>query len=109
MDNITKCNASTKPTVNGDAVVTAFTFNWDNVSPEEIRAMAQSALVIKMQSQFRRDAVKNGTAIPAELTVNVADHKPGTRGPRPQKSIMEQIATMTAEQRAALLAQLTAA
>jgi hypothetical protein len=109
MDNITKCNASTKPTATGDAVVTAFTFNWDNVSAEEIRAMAQSALVIKMQSQFRRDAVKNGEAIPTEITENVADHKPGTRAVRTQKSIMEQIATMTAEQRAALLAQLTAA
>jgi hypothetical protein len=109
MDNITKCNASTKPTANGDAVVTAFTFNWADVSPEEIRAMAQSALVIKMQSQFRRDAVKQGAGIPTEITVNVVDHKPGTRAARPQKSIMEQIATMTAEQRAELLAQLTAA
>ena len=106
MDNITRCNASTKPNADGIAVNTAFTFNWDNVSPEEIRAMAQSALVIKMQSAFRRDATKNGAAIPATCDVNVADHKPGTRAVRVTKSLDAQIAELNDEQRAALLARL---
>lgn len=106
MDNITRCNASTKPTADGTPVNTAFTFNWDNVTPEEIRAMAQSALVIKMQSTFRRDAVKNGVAIPATCDVNVADHKPGTRAVRVTKSLDAQIAELDDAQRAALLARL---
>lgn len=106
MDNITHCNASTKPTADGTPVNTAFTFNWDNVTPEEIRAMAQSALVIKMQSTFRRDAVKHGTAIPETRDVNVADHKPGTRAVRVTKSLDAQIAELDDTQRAALLERL---
>jgi hypothetical protein len=106
MDNITRCNASTKPEQNGTPVNTAFTFNWDNVTPEEIRAMAQSGLVIKMQSAFRRDATKNGTAIPTTCDVNVADHKPGTRAVRVTKSLDAQIAELSDDQRAALLARL---
>lgn len=106
MDNITRCNASTKPTANGEAVNTSFTFNWDNVTVDDMRAMAQSALVIKLQSQFRRDAVKHGTPIPATLEVNVADHKPGVRAVRVTKSLDEQIAELSDEQRAALLARL---
>lgn len=106
MDNITRCNASTKPNADGTPVNTAFTFNWDNVTPEEIRAMAQSGLVIKLQSQMRRDAVKHGTAIPTTLNVNVADHKPGTRAVRVTKSLDAQIDELNDEQRAALLARL---
>lgn len=108
MDNITRCNASTKPSQTGTAVNTAFTFNWDNVTADEIRAMAQSGLVIKLQSQMRRDAVKNGAAIPATLNVNVSDHKPGTRAVRVVKSLDQQIGELNDEQRAALLARLMA-
>lgn len=106
MDNITRCNASTKPNADGVSVNTAFTFNWDNVSPEDMRAMAQSGLVIKKQSEFRRNATKNGTPIPETCDVNVAEHKPGTRAVRVTKSLDAQIAELDDTQRAALLARL---
>jgi hypothetical protein len=108
-ENITRCNASTKPSANGVATVTAFTFDWTGMTDADIRAMAQSGLVIKLQSQFRRDAKKNGTAIPATLNVKVTDHKPGTRTVKTERPLIERINELSPDERAALLAQLTAA
>jgi hypothetical protein len=96
----TRASVSTKANKEStEAVKTALIINWEGCTVEEIQAMAQQALIVKLQSGWR----KNG--IPETVTVKAADHKVGVR--TPGKSILEKVAAMTAEQKAELLAMLT--
>jgi hypothetical protein len=95
MNNETRVSVSTKADKNAEPVKTSLIINWDDCTPEEIRAMAQQALVVKLQSGWR----KNG--IPEDITVKAADHKVGQRAPA--KSLLEKVATLTSEQKAELL------
>lgn len=99
MQNETRASVSTKATKDGEAVKTALIINWEGCTVEEIQAMAQQALVVKLQSGWR----KNG--IPEAVTVKAADHKVGQRTPG-GKSLLEKVATLSPEQKAELLAML---
>lgn len=101
--NTTSREVSTKADARAEAVTTKLTIDWEGISQEEIRAMAEQALVVKLQGNWR----KNG--IPAEVTVKASDYKPGTRQAAPAKgNILAAIEKMTPEQKAELLARLTA-
>jgi hypothetical protein len=107
MENITKVSASTKADKSAaEAVITNMVIDWSGMTPEDVRAMAQAGLVIKLQSQFRRDA-KKGVAIPKELKVKAYDHRVGTRTVKVEKPLIERIAELSDAERAALIAQLT--
>jgi hypothetical protein len=95
MNNETRVSVSTKADKVAEPVKTALIINWDGCTVEEIQAMAQQALVVKLQSGWR----KNG--IPTDITVKAADHKVGQRAPG--KTLLEKVATLTAEQKAELL------
>lgn len=100
MQNETRASVSTKQDKTAtEAVKTALIIDWTGCTVEEIQAMAQQALIVKLQSGWR----KNG--IPTDVTVKAADHKVGQRAPA--KSILEKVATLTPEQKAELLAMLT--
>lgn len=90
----------TKANKEAESVKTELTLNWAGMSEEDLRALAQQALIVKLQSGWR----KNG--IPDAATVNVVDHKVGTRAPRTAAQI--DVASMTPEQKQALLAKLQA-
>jgi len=100
MNITTNTEVSTRPAAGEEAVKTNLTLNWEGMTPEDLQALAQQALIVKLQGSWRK-----GT-IPTDVTVNVVDHKVGTRAPK--KSLVEQVATMSAADRAALIAQLTA-
>ena len=102
MDNITKVSVSTKADAKADAVRTNLTLDWEGCSPEDIRALAQQALVVKLQGNCRR----NG--IPADTTVKVSDHKVGTRAPKAVPDILAVIQKMSPEDRAKAIAALQA-
>lgn len=109
MDNITRVSCSTRPSKTDDnqepaAVVTALTIDWAGMTPEEIRAMAQAGLVIKLQSAMRR--AENG--IPATMDVNAVEHKIGTRAVKAPVDPIEAAKKMTPEQRAAFIEKLRA-
>lgn len=91
---------TTRPKAGEEKVETVLTLNWDGMTTEDIKALAQQALIVKLQSQWRKDG------IPAEANVNVVDHKVGTRAPK--KSLAETISSMSAEDRKALLEKLQA-
>ncbi len=93
----TTTTISTKPEAGAESVKTEITFNWDGVSPEEIQAIAQRALVVKVQGGYR----KNG--IPATDTVNVSDHKPGVRAPRAKADPIALLMALPAAEREAAL------
>lgn len=96
----TNLTVSTKADKNATAVDTALTLNWEGMTEDDLRALAQQALVVKLQGQWR----KNG--IPTEATVNVVDHKVGTRAARQPGKV--DINALTPEQKAELIARLTA-
>lgn len=96
--NTTNAIVSTKPAQGEAPIKTNATINWDECTPEDIRALAQQALIVKLQGKWRKEG------IPAEATVNVKDHKVGARAPK--KTLLESVATMTNEEKAALLAML---
>ena len=102
MDNITRVSCSTKANKDSSAVVTAIAIDWEGMTDEEIRAMAQAGLVIKLQSAMRRaDA-----GIPATLDVKAVDHKVGTRTTKAPVDPIEAAKKMTPEQLAAFIATL---
>lgn len=99
--NTTNVEVSTKANKLADAVVTNLTINWDNMTPEDIRDLAQQALVVKLQSQWRNNTIPEG-----DHTVNAAEHKIGTRAARKPTDVMALIQKMSPAEREALLAKL---
>ena len=97
----TTTNVSTK--VNKDAeapIITELTLDWTGMSEDDLRALAQQALIVKLQGSWRKGE------IPTSATVLVSDHKVGTRAPK--KSLTEQLSSLSAAERAELIAKLTA-
>jgi len=92
---------STKLNASAEKTDTNLTINWAGMTPEDVQALAQQALIVKLQGQWRRDG-----AIPAEATVNATDHKVGSRAPK--KSLEETVASLSADDRTALIARLLA-
>lgn len=100
MDNITKVSVSTKAEAKADPIRTNLTLDWEGCSPDDIRALAQQALVVKLQGGWRR----NG--IPTDTTVKVSDHKVGTRAPKAPTDVLSAIQKMSPEDRARIIAAL---
>lgn len=97
--NTTNTNVDTRAAAGAEAITTALTINWEGMSIEDTRALAQQALIVKLQGGWR----KNG--IPTEVTVNAADHKVGVRAPKGKPDLAAMLASLSAEERAALLAK----
>ena len=98
----TNRKVSTKPDARGEAVETDLTLNWEGMTPEDVRALAEQALVVKLQGKWRKDG------IPSAITVNVVEHKVGVRAPKKAPDLLAAISTMSAEDKAKLLAALQA-
>ena len=97
--NSTSLTVSTKVTKDAEAPIkTDLTINWEGMTPEDIRAMAQAALVVKWQAKARQDG------IPTACTINATDYRVGTRAPK--KSLVDQLAALPPADRAALIAKL---
>lgn len=90
---------STRPAKGKPEVKTSLTINMD-ATPEVRDALALQALVVKWQGHAR----KHG--IPVTATINMADYAPGTRHAGP--TLEQAVKTLTAEERAKLIAQLQA-
>ena len=89
------------------AITTNLSINWDGMTDDDVKALAQQALIVKLQGKWRA-GVKAGTGtIPTEETVNAVDHKVGTRAPKALPDLAAMIAALSPEQKAAMLAKLT--
>ena len=99
MSNITTTEVSTKPNKDAEAITTNLSIDWDGMEVNDIRELAQQALVVKLQSAWRKSGVPAG-----DHTVKAVDHKIGVRAPRVKLSLEQQIAQLPADQRAALIA-----
>lgn len=100
MSNVTNTEVDTRPAAGKDAITTKLAIDWEGMTLEETRALAQQALIVKLQGGWR----KNG--IPAECNVKATDHRVGARAPRSKLSVLDQIKALSPEQRAAILAEL---
>lgn len=101
--NVTNREVSTKIDARAESQKTALTLNWEGMTQEDIRALAEQALVVKLQGKWRADK-----AIPAEATVNVVDHKVGTRAARKPTDVLALVRSggLSDEQKAELKALL---
>ncbi len=100
MDTITNVEVTTKATAAGEAVITNLSIDWADMSPEDTRALAQQALVVKLQGHWRKNGIPVGDA-----TVKAADHKVGVRAPKKPADIVSLFYKMSAEERADFLAK----
>jgi hypothetical protein len=98
----TNTEVQTRPQAGAEAVTTNLTIDWDGMTEDDTRALAQQALIVKLQGGWR----KNG--IPAEITVKATDHKVGVRGPRKAPDVMAMARALSPEDKARLLAMLQA-
>lgn len=103
-DLITNTTVNTRADKDSDAVETNLTINWEGLTTEDIRAMAQQALIVKLQGAWRKNGIPSGDA-----TINAVDYKVGVRQARKPTDLASQIAALSDEERAALIAKLTAA
>jgi hypothetical protein len=97
----TTTEVQTKPAAGEQAVITNLTINWDGMTEEDTRALAQQALIVKLQSGWRKNGIPQG-----DTEVNAVDFRVGVRAPRQPKDLAAMIAALSPEDKAALLAKL---
>ena len=100
MDTITNVEVTTKPEAGAVGVTTNLSIDWADMSPDDIRALAQAALVVKLQGHWRKNGIPVGDA-----TVKAADHKVGVRAPKKPADIAALFQKLTPEERADFLAK----
>lgn len=79
---------------------TNLTIEWDGMTEDDIRDLAQQSLVIKLQGGWRKDK-----AVPDEASIKAVDHKIGTRAPKRPFDLAAALASLSPEDRAAVLAK----
>lgn len=99
----TMTEVETRPSAGADKVLTNLTIDWEGMSEEDTRALAQQALVVKLQGNWRKNGIPAGDA-----EVKAVDYKVGVRAPRSPKDLASMIAALSPEEKAALLARLQA-
>lgn len=102
MNNSTTTEVTTRPSAGAEGIVTNLTINWEGMTPEDLQALAQQALVVKLQGAWRKGEIPKG-----DHTVNAVDYKVGVRAPRQKESLESLVGKLTAEEKAALIAKLT--
>lgn len=100
MNATTNVEVDTRPAAGAEAVTTNLTIDWADMSPEDIQALAQQALVVKLQGKWRKDGIPAGDA-----TVKAADYKIGVRAPRTKQTLDQMLDALSPAERAALIAK----
>lgn len=104
MNMQTNIKIETKANKDANPVETNLTIDWEGMEVEDIRALAQQALVVKVQSGWRKNGIPAG-----DHSIKATDFKVGVRAPKQAKDIAAMIASLSPEQKAELMAKLAAA
>jgi hypothetical protein len=104
MNNVTKFDISTKPAAGMDAIKSHVSVDWTGMSEEDVRALAQQALIVKLQANLRRGYEKNG--IPTSIDVKATDYKVGTRAPKQAVDVLAVAKKLSPEEKAELIRRL---
>lgn len=98
--NDTAVNVDTRLAAGAEAVTTNLKIDWSDMSAEDVQALAQQALVVKLQGQWRRHGIPAG-----ECTVKASDHKIGVRAPKTKQTLEQMLAALSPAERADLVAK----
>jgi hypothetical protein len=93
----------TRVTKDGEVFTTDATFNWDGVTEEQVRKLAERSVIIATQSLYRAAG-----RVPATDTIQVAKMLARERGTfkATPESVVAKVNKMTPEQRALILKML---
>lgn len=100
MFNNTETKVETRTQAGQAPVETALTIDWTDMSAADVQALAQQALIVKLQGKWRKEGIPNG-----ECTVKAADYKVGVRAPKTKQTLEQMLAALSPEERAALVAK----
>lgn len=104
MNTVTTTTVNTRPAAGVDAIATNLSINWEGMTPDDVQALAQQALIVKLQGAWRKNGIPSGDA-----EVNATDYKVGVRAARKPADLAAMIAALSPEEKAAMIAKLTAA
>lgn len=99
-NNATTLEVDTRPSAGADSIKTNLTIDWTDMSDADLKALAQQALIVKLQTSWRKNGIPAG-----DFTVKAADHKVGVRTKREPASIEGMLQKLSPEERAALFAK----
>ena len=100
MNNETKIEVDTKANKDAESVKTNLTIDWSEMSTDDVQALAQQALIVKLQGAWRKNGIPDG-----DFTVKASDHKIGVRAKREPASVESLLQKLSPEERQALLAK----
>lgn len=103
MNNVTKIEVDTKANKDAESVKTNLTIDWEGMTSEDVQALAQQALIVKLQNGWRKNGIPNG-----DHTVKAAEFKIGVRAKREPASLESLLQKLSAEERAELLKKFAA-
>lgn len=97
----TNTTVKTKPDARSEAIETNLTIDWNGMTEDDVRALAQQALIVKLQSGWR-----NGTIPAGDHEVKAVDFRVGVRAPRGPVDPVALFKKMSPEEQAAYLAKI---
>lgn len=101
--SITTTIVTTRPAAGAEGIDTNLSINWEGMSEDDVRQLAQQALVVKLQAQWRKNGIPSG-----DLEIRAADYRPGTRATKTKPSIESMLSALTPAEKQALVAKLLA-
>lgn len=101
MELKTTTEVATKQAAGAEAVTTNLTIDWEGMTDADLQALAQQALIVKAQGNWRKNGIPAG-----DHTIKAADYKVGVRRAPQPKDLATMIAALSPEEKAALLAKL---
>lgn len=97
----TQHTVKTKPDARAEAITTNLTIDWDGMTTEDLIALAQQALIVKIQSSWRANSIPTG-----DHELKAVEHKVGVRAPRGPVDPVALFKKMSPEEQAAYLAKI---
>lgn len=94
----TNIEVDTRMNKDADSVKTNLTIDWEGCTEDDLRAMAQQALIVKLQGSWRKNGIPTG-----DHTVKAADYKVGVRAKREPANAASLLAAMDPAERRAVL------
>ena len=101
--SITTTIVTTRPSAGAEGIDTNLTINWEGMTDDDVRQLAQQALVVKLQAQWRKNGIPSG-----DLEICAVDYRPGTRATKTKPSIESMLSALTPAEKQALVAKLLA-
>lgn len=94
----TTIEVDTRPSAGAESVKTNLSIDWTGCTEDALRAMAQQALVVKLQGAWRKNGIPSG-----DHTIKAADYKVGVRAKREPASLESMLQKLDPAERKAVL------